>query len=424
MQSDPQPLTPNPRPLHLADRVADPQRLRECVHCGLCLSACPTYLELGTEMDSPRGRIHLIRALEDGTLGLDADVVRHLDLCLGCRACETACPSGVRYGEIIEEARAYIERHAERSPADRLRRRAVLATFPHRRRVRLLLGLGRVARALGLWPLVQRWLPGAELLPSEPAPGPRGAFHAAVDSETLRVGLLAGCIGSEVFGHVNAAAVRLLTANGVAVVQPPGQGCCGALHLHGGDPNAARALARRNLDAFPSELDAIVVTAAGCGSTLKEYGHLLAGDARYGERAQRFAARVRDVTEIVAALDIEPPPGRPRSLRVAYHDACHLAHAQGVRTAPRQILARVPGVELVPLAESDVCCGSAGSYNLTEPAMALRLRERKIDHIVASGAECVAAANPGCVLQIRAGLAARGLNIRVVHPIELLDGTA
>jgi glycolate oxidase iron-sulfur subunit len=405
-------------------RVADADRLRECVHCGLCLSACPTYLELGTEMDSPRGRIHLIRSLEDGTLGLDADVVHHLDLCLGCRACESACPSGVRYGEIIEEARAYVEQHAERPWRERLRRRAVLATFPFPRRMRAVLGLAQLARTLGLWPLVRRFVDGADLLPAERAAGPQGAFHSARDGERLRVGLIAGCIGGELFGGVNAAAVRVLTRNGVAVVVPPGQGCCGALHLHSGDPQTARALARRNIDAFPSELDAVVVTAAGCGSTLKEYGALLAGDPAYAARAQRFAARVRDVTEMVDALDVPVPGGRPRPLRVAYHDACHLAHAQGVRSAPRQMLARIPGVELVELVESDVCCGSAGSYNLTQPAMARRLRERKIDHIVASGAECVAAANPGCVLQIRAGLAARGLNVRVVHPIELLDDSS
>lgn len=407
---------------HSPLRIADPDRLRECVHCGLCLNACPTYLELGTEMDSPRGRIHLIRALEDGTLGLDADVVRHLDLCLGCRACESACPSGVRYGEIIEDARAYVEAHAPRPWWERLRRRAVLATFPYPRRLRGLLGLASLARGLGLWNWLARWIDGAELLPAHRAPGPSGAFHPAREAESLRVGLLTGCVGGELFGGVNAAAVRVLNRRGVAVVISPGQGCCGALHLHSGDPDTARALARRNVDAFPAELDAIVVTASGCGSALKEYGQLLAGDPRYAERAKQFAARVRDVTEVLATRDPGSPSlAPPRHLRVAYHDACHLAHAQGVREAPRRLLAGVPGVELVELPESDVCCGSAGTYNLFEPAMAQRLRERKIDCIAASGAECVAAANPGCALQIRAGLAARGLNVRVVHPVELLD---
>ena len=403
-----------------AGRVADPRLLGACVHCGLCLNACPTYLELGTEADSPRGRIHLIRALEDGTMGLDAEVVRHLDLCLGCRACESACPSGVRYGRIIEEARAYVERAAPRSWTTRLRQRLVLATFPYRRRVRALLALGDLARALGMWGLVTRWVDGAELLPANRDARLAGAFFPARDGEQLRVGLLTGCVGGELFGGVNDAALRVLTRSGAAVVVPPDQGCCGALHLHSGNPDGARALARRIIDVFPAELDAIVVTAAGCGSALKEYGELLGDDPAYRERAQRFASRVRDITELLDAIGAAPPAQSP-TRRVAYHDACHLAHAQGIREAPRRLLAGIPNLELVELPESDVCCGSAGSYNLTEPAMARRLRERKIDHILATGAECVAAANPGCALQIRAGLAARGSAVRVVHPVELLD---
>jgi len=401
-------------------RVADAALLRACVHCGLCLEACPTYLELGTEADSPRGRIHLIRALEDGTLGLDAEVVRHIDLCLGCRACESACPSGVRYGEIIEEARGYVEEHASRPWSERLRRQAILALFPYAWRMRVALWCADLARAVGVWPLVTRFVAGADLLPAARQRMPDGAFHPAHEGERLRVGLLTGCVAGELFGEVNAAAVRVLNRAGAAVVVPPGQGCCGALHLHAGDRESARAFARRNLDAFPAELDAVVVTAAGCGAAMKEYGTLLDGEPGYGERARRFAARVRDVTEVLDAVGVAPGT-RSRPLRVAYHDACHLAHAQGVRDQPRRLLAGVAGLELVELGESDVCCGSAGSYNLTEPAMARRLRERKIDHILASGAECVAAANPGCALQIRAGLAARGATVRVVHPVELLD---
>lgn len=402
-----------------AGRVAEPGLLGACVHCGLCLNACPTYLELGTEADSPRGRIHLIRALEDGTMGIDAEVVRHLDLCLGCRACESACPSGVRYGRIIEEARAHLREAAPRPWTARLRQRLVLATFPHRHRVRALLRLGDLARALGLWGAVRRWIAGAELLPAARGAMPSGTFFPARDGEQLRVGLLTGCIGGELFAGVNAAAVRLLTRSGAAVVVPPRQGCCGALHLHSGEPEGARALARRVIDTFPGELDAIVVTAAGCGSTLKEYGDLLADDPAYAERARRFAARVRDVTELLDAIGTAAPARAP-ARRVTYHDACHLAHAQGVRDAPRRLLAAMPNLELVELPEADLCCGSAGSYNLTEPVMARRLRERKIDHILATGAEYVAVANPGCALQIRAGLQARGSAVRVLHPIELL----
>jgi glycolate oxidase iron-sulfur subunit len=403
-----------------AGRVADPALLSACVHCGLCLNACPTYLELGTEADSPRGRIHLIRALENGTMGLDADVVRHLDLCLGCRACESACPSGVRYGRIIEDARAYLQHNAPRTPAVRLRERLVLATFPYRRRLRALFALADLARRLGLWRFMAGHIAGAELLPAARTAMPAGTFFPAREREQLRVGLLTGCVAGELFGGVNAAAVRLLTRGGAAVVVPREQGCCGALHLHAGEPEGARALARRLIDAFPAELDAIVVTAAGCGSALKEYGELLADDPLYRDRASRFAERVRDVTEILDAIGVTPPAQAPPR-RVTYHDACHLAHAQGVRDAPRRLLARIPNLELVELAESDVCCGSAGSYNLTEPAMARRLRERKVDHILATGAECVVAANPGCALQIRAGLEARGSQVRVAHPVELLD---
>jgi glycolate oxidase iron-sulfur subunit len=399
--------------------IADPARLRECVHCGLCLNACPTYLELGTEMDSPRGRLYLMKELADGRLALDDDVVRHLDSCLGCRACESACPSGVRYGQVIEDARAYIEGNAPRSWQQRLRRAGILATFPYPRRLRSLLAAAQVARGLGLWPVVTRLVDAARLLPSFRARSSLAAFHPALGSERARVGLLIGCVGDALFAEVNAAAIRILTRRGVSVVVPPGQGCCGALHLHSGDRATARRLARTNLHTFGNGLDAILVTAAGCGSAMKEYAHLLAGDTA-AERAVQASARVRDVLEFVDELN-DPPPGLPAAIRVAYHDACHLAHAQGVRAAPRRLLAGIPGIELVDLQEADVCCGSAGSYNLTEPAMARRLRTRKIDHVAASGADCVAAANPGCILQIRAGLAARGLHIRVAHPVELLD---
>jgi glycolate oxidase iron-sulfur subunit len=399
-------------------RVADPDRVRECVHCGLCLNACPTYLELGTEMDSPRGRLYLIKSLDEGTLGLDEEVVRHLDLCLGCRACETACPSGVRYGSIIEEARAYVERRAPRPWRERLLRATILAVVPYRRRARIVLGLAHTARALGLWPLVTRLVDGAALIPPRQARMVLAGLHPAQGGERARVALHDGCVGGELFAAVTAAAVRVLTQHGVAVVVPAEQGCCGALHLHGGDPDTARRLAGRTIGSFPSDVDAVLVTAAGCGSTMKEYAQLFGDDAA-APQARQLAARVRDVTEFLAELSL-PPPTRSLSLRATYHDACHLAHAQGVHAAPRALLAKIPGLELVELTEADVCCGSAGSYNLTEPDMAYRLRERKIDHIAATGASCVVAANPGCALQIRAGLAARGLAVRVAHPVELL----
>lgn len=399
--------------------VADPDLLRACVHCGLCLNACPTYLELGTEMDSPRGRIHLLSGLAEGTLRLDGDVVRHLDLCLGCRACEPACPSGVRYGAIIEGGRAFLEQVVRRPWRDRLRRAGIRALLPHPSRLAVLLGAARVVRAFGLWPLIERFVDTASLLPPDWSGWPLAEFHPALGKERARVGLLTGCVGTAMFADINAAAVRVLTRAGAAVVVPRGQGCCGALHLHGGHPGEARALARHNMRVFPADLDAVVATAAGCGAALREYDKLFTGGPDL-ERATEFAGRVFDVSEFIAALGA-PPPRRRLPLRVTYHDACHLAHVQGVREAPRRLLAAIPGIELVELSEADVCCGSAGSYNLTEPEMARRLRERKVDRIAATGAACVVAANPGCALQIRAGLAARGLDVRVAHTVELLD---
>jgi len=405
-----------------ARRFADRERLLECVHCGLCLAACPTYVELGTEMDSPRGRIYLMRALEEGTLDLTGDVVRHLDLCLGCLGCETACPSGVKYGELIEGARAYVEEHHRRPAFERWWRRAIAGVFPHPRRLRVLLIPARALQRIGLWNALASVFPPAALLPRVHAAAELPELNPAVGPERARVGLLAGCVARELFAEVNRAAVRVLQRNGVTVLMPRAQGCCGALHVHAGDPATARRLASRNLNAFPSDLDAVVVTAAGCGAAMKRYAHLL-DDGSGGSRTHRadaLAARVRDVTEFLAELPPRAPAGQVRA-RVAYHDACHLAHGQQVRAAPRALLRSIPGLELVELAEGELCCGSAGTYNLTEPAMSRRLAARKVDDIVRSGASIVATANPGCSLQIQGELRRRGLEIEVVHPVELLD---
>ena len=405
-----------------ARRFADRERLLECVHCGLCLAACPTYVELGTEMDSPRGRIYLMRSLEEGTLDLTRDVVRHLDLCLGCLGCETACPSGVKYGELIEGARAYVEEHHRRPALERWWRRAIAGVFPHPRRLRALLAPARALQRIGLWNAVASVLPPAALLPRVRAAAELPELNLAVGPERARVGLLAGCVARELFAEVNRAAVRVLQRNGVTVRVPRAQGCCGALHVHAGDPATARRLAGRNLDAFPSDLDAVVVTAAGCGAVMKRYAHLLdnGGGGSRKQRAEALAARVRDVTEFLAELPLRAPAGHVEA-RVAYHDACHLAHGQQVRAAPRALLRSIPGLELVELAEGELCCGSAGTYNLTEPAMSRRLAARKVDDVVRTGASIVATANPGCSLQIQAELRRRGLAIAVVHPLELLD---
>ncbi len=395
--------------------------LRQCVHCGLCLDACPTYVELGTEMDSPRGRIHLVEAISQGTLDLTPEVVRHMDLCLGCRACETACPAGVQYGQILEDARAHIEENTKRPLVQRLRRQMTLAVFPHPRRLRVFVTLVRWLQNLGLWSLAERWVAAASLFPRlHKAPSLQST--AAVGPETERVSVLRGCVADAVQPQVNLAAVRVLNRCGVSADVPKGQGCCGALHLHAGDREGAQRLARQNIDAFAgSEGSAVIVTAAGCGAAMKEYGELLADDEQYRTRAEQLSRRIRDVTEYIVEklpADFELP-GAEAS--VTYHDACHLAHGQGIREQPRSILRSIGGLTLTELGESDHCCGSAGSYNLTEPEMARTLAERKIKNIAATGAECVAVANPGCALQISAGLKSAGLSVRVVHPIELLD---
>jgi glycolate oxidase iron-sulfur subunit len=403
--------------------MIDDATLRQCVHCGLCLDACPTYLQLGTEMDSPRGRIHLVAAMADGSLPLSGEVVRHLDLCLGCRACETACPSGVRYGQILEGARAEIARRWRRPLLDRLRRRLLLEVFPHRRRLRMLAAAVRGLQAAGLWRLVTAAIPAAQLLPRLGGAEELRAT-AAAGERRARVAMFEGCVAAVLQGGVNAAAQRVLNRCGAAVEVPAGQGCCGALHLHAGDLEGARRLARANVDAFENgrdPADSVVVTAAGCGAAMREYGTLLAGDARYAAAAARLAARTRDVTEVVDELLPDGADLPARALRVTYHDACHLAHAQGVRQPPRRLLAALPGVELVELDEADLCCGSAGSYNLTEPGMAAALGRRKADNIGRAAVDCVAVGNPGCAMQIAAELRRRGSAVRVAHPVELVD---
>jgi len=401
-------------------RVAEYDRFLDCVHCGLCLSACPTYLELGTEMDSPRGRIYLMRALEDGALDCTPDVARHLDLCLGCRACETACPSGVRYGELIESARPFVETNHRRPFADRVRRRLITWAFPRPQRLRKLLAPLRLLERVGVLGLVRRVSATAAMLPRLGSWEPLPERTAAVGPERRRVGFVAGCVAQVLFARTNHATARVLARNGCAVLTPARQGCCGALYLHAGARDEARACARHNIDVFGADLDAIVVNAAGCGAVLKQYGELLADDPAYAARARAFSAHVRDVTEYLAALPLAPPRGRLEA-RVTYHDACHLVHGQGVREAPRTVLRCIPGVELVELADSDLCCGSAGSYNLTEPEMARRLGARKAATVRATGATCVAAANPGCVMQIQAALDRAGVAVTVRHPVELLD---
>ena len=400
-------------------RFVETEKLLSCVHCGLCLSSCPTYVELGSEADSPRGRIVLMRALEEGRLEPTAVVTRHLDSCLGCRACETACPSGVPYGALIEAARPFVER---RRPRARRFARALLdalLTRPLPRRLALA-PVRTVAGSAWLRRLARR------------VPSPWTAYAAALPPSRLRVPLppvvepdgeprgtallLTGCVADGLFAHTNAAIALLLARAGVRVLIPAGQGCCGALSAHLGQHARAVALARDVVDlATRMPADWVVATAAGCGALLREYDQLLRGE----EAARALARRARDPLALLAELGL-PPARHGLTSTVAVHDPCHLAHAQGVRAEVRTLLRQIPGLRLVELEESDWCCGSAGTYNLTEPEMAARLLERKLGNAARSGAEIIAAANPGCLLQIRAGAIARGLPLRIEHPADLL----
>ena len=400
----------------------DLDEIRKCVHCGICLPQCPTYRVLGQEMDSPRGRIYLMRAAAEGRVGLTETFRRHIDLCLGCRACETACPSGVRFGSLLEATRAQLQQSGP--PAKRrLLEAFVLSVFPEPARLGAALaafklykrsGLRALARASGVLQRLPGFAAMEALLDDVPAPVPLPEVVPARGRLAGRVGLLTGCVQRHLYPHVNRDTARLLSLAGFEVVIPQAQGCCGALELHAGRLEAHAARARALAAAFPADLDFIVTNAAGCGAAMKEYGH------RLPELAP-FAARVRDVTEILAGADL---PLGALDLTVAYHDACHLVHGQRVRLEPRRLLGRIPGLRLVELADSELCCGSAGTYNLVEPDMARELLDAKLARIAESGARVVAAANPGCLLQIASGCRERGLDVAIVHPVELLARAA
>jgi glycolate dehydrogenase iron-sulfur subunit len=410
--------------------------LDDCVHCGFCLQACPTYQIWGEEADSPRGRILLMDAALRGTVELSGDLVRHWDQCLGCMACVPACPSGVRYDRLIEQTRQQVERRHRRDPGDRLLRSALFMLLPHPRRMRALAallvayrasGARRLARRSGLLARVPRPLRLLEgLAPPLDAAALRStppALQPARGPRRLRVALLTGCVQHAFFSEVNAAATRVLAAWGCEVVTPPRQPCCGALELHSGREGAALSRARALVERLEAAgADRVAVTSAGCGSAMKEYGELLADDPAWAARAARLAATVRDVSELLAELGT-PPPLSPLPMRLAYHDACHLAWAQGVRDQPRALLAAIPGVELVPVPPGEACCGSAGIYNLVEPEAAGELGRRTAARILGAAPDAVAAGNPGCLLQVGAHLAARRATLPLLHPVELLDAS-
>jgi glycolate oxidase iron-sulfur subunit len=404
-----------------------------CVHCGFCLPACPTYLLWGEEMDTPRGRVYLMRAGLDGRAEMSPSFVRHFDACLGCMACVTACPSGVQYGPLIEHTRAQIEQHYERPLGERLFRWLLFALLPYPRRLRFALAplvlFGPLLRALEHG-AARRLLPRRvqSLIAVAPQPSWGSLFErvpeqtAAVGIPRLKAGLLTGCVQRLVFADVNRATIDVLAAEGCTVAAPGAQGCCGALALHAGRIEQARELARHNIQVFEqSGVDRIVVNAAGCGSSMKEYGELFADDPAWAVRARAFSARVRDVSEVLVEIGEPRAVRHPIKARVVYHDACHLAHAQGVRAQPRALLAAIPGIELLSPPEAEVCCGSAGIYNLVEPEPAAQLGERKARNIATLSPEVIATGNPGCILQIAAAGRRLGYNWTIVHPIELID---
>ncbi|HTU46210.1 MAG TPA: heterodisulfide reductase-related iron-sulfur binding cluster [Bryobacteraceae bacterium] len=407
--------------------------LDKCVHCGLCLNACPTYRELGVEMDSPRGRIYQMNAVANGA-PITPSYIEHLDLCLACRGCETACPSGVPYGRLIEAARAEIEAR-KRSPFwERAAKKIVFERLlPLRAALQMAgtalylyqaSGLQRLMRATGVLKLLGNLANIEALSPHAEVPffyRNLGKTFPAAGERRFRVAFLAGCIANVAFARLNEATVRVLQRNGCEVVIPAAQNCCGALHVHSGLKEQARSLARNNIDAVLSEnFDAIVTNAAGCGSTLKEYGELLAEDGAYRDRAAQFASKMKDVTEFLASVGLNPEMGNVDAI-ATYQDSCHLAHGQKIKDAPRRLLRAIPGLTLREMPMADLCCGSAGIYNVAHTEMSMQILRHKMESIEMTGASLVATANPGCMLQLAAGARLYGAGQRVAHVIEVLD---
>ena len=432
--------------------------VQQCMHCGMCLPTCPTYMETKLERNSPRGRISLMRAIADGKLEAKKQFADEMYFCLGCLACETACPAGVDYTQLFEMARA----EAERSPAEQkpLRKlfRWLLLDVLFRRQWRLRLagrllywyrvsGMQKLDRATvykllpkslrmleSKTPVIQRHF-SPDLIAETETPTPLGdpdnslsgfaqrtGSHQKVSEKEYRVGLLTGCVQDLIYSNVNRDTADVLVANNCTVITPRAQGCCGSLHAHNGEYEMAKDYARSLLDQFPQldSLDAIITNAAGCGSHLKHFDRLLKDDPKYAKKAALWSEKIRDISEFLVEIDFRPPQKSDTTARVTYHDACHLCHGQKITAQPRELLARIPGLDVKPLAESMWCCGSAGIYNLIQPEMADKLLQRKVDHIAATGAQVVATGNPGCLLQIQNGLLARGLDVVAVHPVTLL----
>ena len=399
-------------------------RALDCVHCGLCLESCPTYRETGSEVSSPRGRIHLMRAVAEGLFPVSGVLAQEAYLCLGCRACETACPSGVEYGAMVEHVRCAVESAGlRRGWARWLERHALRDLVAHPRRLAFAFDLIAWAERLRLDRLLLPLLPSAlrdarDLVPRVPPRAQRAALPEITPARGARrgrVGFFAGCVMPQLFGEVNAATLRVLAANGFEVVVPRGQACCGALHAHAGDADAARALARRNARAFAdAEVEVVVVNAAGCGAAMRDAAQWLPGEG------EALAGSIRDVSEWLEAAGLRAPRGRIDA-RVCYDDPCHLLHAQRIGAAPRKLLAQIPGLQLLAHGDAGACCGAAGIYNLTHPAMSRAVLERKMRFLAEADPDLIASGNPGCMMQLAAGARRAGLRARVVHPVTLLD---
>lgn len=415
----------------------NPKLIDTCVHCGFCLSTCPSYRVLGKEMDSPRGRIYLMDAIHEGEAGLAEGTVPHFDSCLGCLACVTTCPSGVQYDKLISATRPQIERNYERSLGDRVIRSLIFNFFPYPNRLRPFLaplflyqklGISHLIRSTKVLQKISPRLAAMEsILPQITADSFRDNFPDVIPAKgekRYRVGVILGCVQRLFFSPVNEATVRVLTANGCEVVIPKAQGCCAALPAHQGQQEQAQAIARQMIDSFEgTDVDAIIINAAGCGHTLKEYGHILQDDPSYRDRAKAFATRVKDVQEFLAevGLSAKLSPLTDGELTLVYQDACHLLHGQKISQQPRQLLKQIPGVKITEPIDAALCCGSAGVYNMLQPEVADELGQQKVENLLNTSAELIASSNPGCSLQIKKHLQLQGKEITLMHPMQLLD---
>ncbi len=415
----------------------EPKLIDTCVHCGFCLANCPSYRVIGKEMDSPRGRIYLMDAINEGEIALNTATVQHFDSCLGCLACVTTCPSGVQYDKLISATRHQVERNYSRNWLDKLFRQLIFSLFPYPNLLRILLiplwiyqklGLQKLVRATGLLKLVSPRLAAMEtILPEISLKSFQDNLPDIIPAQgekRYRVGVILGCVQRLFFSPVNEATVRVLTANGCEVVIPKSQGCCAALPEHQGQTEQAKALARQMIDSFTdTDVDLVIINAAGCGHTLKEYGHILEDDLEYREKAKAFASKVRDAQEFLATVGLTTKlsPLADEPLTLVYQDACHLLHGQKISVQPRQLLRQIPGVTLREPIDAALCCGSSGVYNLLQPEVAEELGQQKVENLLNTGAALIASANPGCTLQITKHLKLQGKEISVMHPMELLD---